>query len=632
MARQENNSEFLITCEHCGAVNKAIWTKPYIGKKHWEINRCEICKQKIDIKKKQAVLCPHCNTLVEMNRKNLCLNPKCGKPIYREEEAFPVECSQCGVSNMIPLKHAEDVYCYICGEKFPKNKLNSLLVPKIIKLKDQDTMLKEDLIVWKLPQNQFAANSRLQVSEGTWALMLRNGVCQEPCSPGSYLLEETNLKDKLNAAEKGEDMILNTEIFCVLEKLPELNWDTEIFCVLEKLPELNWGTPGRPGVLIQNNDGTRDYRIMANGTLSWKIADPKAFVSHFGFMELKGKEGLLKINPEPMSEDAELVRDTRNAVCDALKKVSRNLVGLENLDPLKLPYKQMDIEKQMYAELDRIMDRIGLIVHSLRLKEYSVQEEKNSGTELRDLITRIAQKDYHWNTKGVRLYPGTNKTIFADYDFTGDARLKIADKDTFFSVSEIQSLTDTSVPITDSLQQQMEQFFSTKLDEAVSASVTSAAQGIVTDNHINVQDLYLHTTELAESIREQIHNRLSSLGLDVETLHLDLPTFTESDALKREEEMESRKKALIRYAEKPIHWDAKPIDVHMKDKKALKASVQYSGDCTFKVTDPDRFFGRSEFAGYLNTDPFVSEKAVNDYLSRQIVSHFQRNWPESLKT
>lgn len=609
MANQIENRECLVQCKHCGTVNTAIWKNKIF--KHWSVKSCNKCNQKLEVNKMETVLCPHCGKLVEKTPQNLCLS--CGKLIYREEEVFRAVCDNCGITNLIPFAHDEKVTCLICGHPFRSEQLKpavdpSALQSQYIKLKDQRMLLDEDLIVYKHPMNSFPAGSRIQVNEGTWALVLQNGACHE-CAyrPESYSLftSDEKMEKKLAAAATGENVVL----------------DTQIFCGLKTLPEIGWGTPGRN--LIQNSEGTKDYRIVANGSIVWSVTDAKAFMKRFGFIQLYGRKGILQNDAE---KDGELIKDTRIAVSDALSIVCRNIIGLDNLDPLKLIYKQTDIEKQVTEELDRIMNNeTGLSVSSFRIKDYRIEEQKDGPASREaawhELIARAVERDYIWSTKDVRLYQNTNKKLYADYTFNGSARLKIADEKKLVGLSEIKELYDNFGNNANS-SISIAAWFSDKLNEAVNSCAAPAVQKMIDDDQINIQELYMHTTELAQNLKTQIQSRLSAYGLETEAFYLNKPSFEQSDDLKREDGMEERRKMLIRYAEKTIDWEVRPFEIHMKNDKALNAKVSYSGNCTLKVTDPDRFYNQSEIDGYLHTDPFVDEKTVKCYYAGRISSHF----------
>ena len=603
MAKQNVNRECLVQCEHCGTANTAIWKNGLF--KHWSVDRCTKCNEKLEVKKNmETVLCPHCGKLVEKTPQNLCL--ACGKLIYQEGKVFRAVCQNCGMTNLIPFDHEGQVTCVVCGsEQLVRMPDPRPLPAQYIKLKDQKAMLDEHLIVYKHPLNSFPAGSRIQVNQGTWGLVLQNGACRQyPYSPDSYPLNTSDDSQEKKMADiaNGKEAILDTEVFCVLKTLPEIRWGG--------YAQVNVPADANVKALVQNSGETRDYTIKANGTIVWEIVDAKAFMNRFGFMEIKGEEGVLKIDPRAGSEDGELIRETRDQICDALKTVAQNMIGLEDLDPIKLPYKQAEIEKQMNIELDRTMDKIGLVVSSFRIKEYKVEE---TDADWHELVTRTVQKDFKWETKDVRLFPGNDKRVYADYTFGGSARLKIADEKTVYGLSEVKNADNA---------QKLESFFITKLNEAILACAAPAAQNVLTEEHINIQELYLHTKSLEEAIQAKIQSRLSIYGLEVEALYLDQPSLRESDALKREGDMDERKKKLIRYAEKTINWEVKPFDIHMKNDKGFKASVCYSGNCTFKVVDQDRFFAQSEIDGYLHSDPFVDEKTVNNYYVERINSHF----------
>ncbi len=617
MAKREYNGECLVRCKSCGAVNTAVWSTAFF-RKSWTIKNCSKCNSKIDTKELKTVLCPHCGKLVEKDQKDLCLN--CGKLIYREDEAFPVQCDNCGVENLIPLKHDGTVFCAVCGEKLPDAKLKpsisaSKLPAQNIRLKDQHAMLNEDLVIWKHPLSQFSAQSRLQVNEGTWALLLQNGVCQYPYGPGSYLLEDTDMgqQAKLAAAATGEDVILNTDIFCVVKSLPEIKWGTGANRII--IQEAS----------IQNRNEARDYQIKANGEIIWNISDPKAFAERFGFRELHGSE--LTFTSD--SEDAALVKETRKAVHDALYNSARIVIGQENLHPMKLEYYQLQLERQLKIELDRIMDGIGLVCGVMKVTNFKVEEIVDSAataeTKRRDTIRKAARKEYRWTATDVKLYPGMNRNAYASFNFGGIARLMIDEEERLFDASEIQTLTDNA--------KEAEDFFQNTLNDAVKAGIAPAAQIMIVENRVQIPELYLHTVSLAEGLKGRIQDRFSSFGMGIESIHFDPPVYTESQELKRSNEMEERKQKLIRYVENTIKWEIPSISVHMQTNDQMSASdrvknmgltaeVFFSGESKLRVTDEELFLRNSEIRGFLESEPFVDEKTVNSFYVEKIRGHF----------
>lgn len=618
MAKRIYNGECLIRCEYCGAVNTAVW-KNTMGYKRWTIKNCTKCNRKLAARRMETVLCPHCGKLGQKDDNNLCLN--CGKLVYREDEVFAAECANCGVVNMIPRNHDQEVFCEVCGEKIPADQLKSditvdNLPAQNIRLKDQQAMLKEDLVMWKHPLHQFSVKSRLQVSEGTWALLLQNGVCQYPYGPGSYLLEETDMgkQAKLDAAADGEDVILNTDIYCVIRTLPGIKWGT-----------------GANRVVVQYVDDkkeTRDYQILANGELIWNITDPKAFAERFGFRDqLHGTKELV-ISSD--ASDSELVKDTRKAIHDALTNGARILAGQENLDPMKLEYHQQELEKQLKIELDRIMDAYGLACGVLKINNLEVKEIVDSAvtleTKRRETIRKAARKDYRWDIDDVKLFPGASQKAYAAFRFSGSARLRIEDEERFFEAPEIQALPDNPGAA--------EGYFRDVIHEALRARIAPAAQTLVAGNKVAVSAVYLHTIPLADDLKRQVLDRLSVLGLGVESLHIDPPVYTESAELKRANEIDERKQNLIRYAESVIKWAIPSVSIHMPvtdqmpandqvRNRGLTAQVTFSGDSRLKVADEDRFFRDSRIQGFLNAEPPADEKTVNSYYEEMLRNHFE---------
>jgi len=607
MAKVDMNKECLIRCDHCGEINSIALGRIF-GARWWWKQDCIKCEKKLKRKKDSLVtaVCPHCGKMVQKTDDSICLN--CGKILYRDNEAFPVVCDNCGTTSMVPYQHGSDVSCQICGTHFPSSKLRDKpqtidSTPQYILLKDQQKMLAEDLVIWKHPMNQFSMKSRLQVNPGTTALFLQNGVCQDPCGPGDYLLEKTGLtrEEKLNAAAGGDDVVLHTEIFCVIDTLPEIRW----------------GTPAN-AVLVRNSGGNKVYRITASGTVVWNVANAKVFAEKVGFREIHGTAELTKVDPTPGSVDAPLVRETRKAVSEALRRAVGDMIIIKQIDPMDLQLEKSELEANVIDELDRIMTDYGLTTGNLKLDKLEAALNQDSGltveTKRRETIRRAAQKRYSWRTENIRLLAGTDPKLYADYTFNGTIRLRIDDENRFFSIPEIEALKDDPA--------EAESFFSRLIAEQTAACIKPAAQSVITEERVPITELDLNMGRIEKELLRGLNTRMMNEGLAAESINLDQPQYRESEALRIEAEKNERRKILIRYAGKPIDWRAEPVEVHMKNNRGLSAQVVFSGTCTLKVTDERLFFANPENAGYLEQNPFVDEATVNRTYARLISKHF----------
>ena len=605
MAKVDMNKECLIRCDNCGEINSIALGRIF-GARWWWKQDCMKCEKKLKPKDLVTTVCPHCGKMVQKTDDSICLN--CGKILYRDNEAFSAICDNCGTTNLIPYNHEPVVACTICGTVFPENKLRTKpqmidSTPQYILLKDQQKMLQDDLVIWKHPMSEFSAKSRIQVSPGTTALFLQNGICQEPCGPGDYLLEKTGLtkKEKLDAAAEGEDVILQTEIFCVIDTLPEFNW----------------GTP-EDAVLVRNFGGNKVYRIIASGTIVWNVANAKVFAEKFGFREIHGKDELLYADQEGKTEDSLLRRETRKAVSDALRRAAGDLIKLKQIDPMDLQLEKDELETNLVDELDRIMIDYGLVTGNLKLSRLQVALNQDSGltleTKRKETIRRAAQKKYPWRIENVRLLSGNDQRLYADYTFSGMIRLRIDDENRFFDMPEIEALKDEPA--------EAERCFSRLIEDQTAACIRPAAQAVITGEHVPIRDLDLNLSKIERELLHGMNSRLASDGMTIESVILDQPKYRESDGLRIEAEKEERRKKLIRYVEKPIDWRTEPVEIHMKDNRGLSAQVIFSGTCTLKVTDEGLFLSKSDNQGYLEQDPFVDEITVSKAYARLISNHF----------
>ena len=599
MTKRDYNRECLVICKKCGTVNQAAWKRTLLawnGK--WDMHHCSKCNSRIHLDTLAVMVCPHCGTVVEKNPTNECL--KCHRIMYREGDYFKAVCKNCSVTNLIPLRNSAGWKCSICDKPFDPNQLvlpePQIAEPLNIKLKTPQQMAAEDLIVWKNPMNEFPYRSRLMVSEGTWALLLQNGVCQYPYGPGSYLLEESKLSTAQKLAQgDSEDLVYNTDIFCVVKTLPSALFGVRVEA-------------------LQNTDKTKDYICKANGSLTWNVTDAKAFAEKIGYKEAKGKSELFLISDDPTGtpdDDGMILRETRQMAEAALETCLRNIIGLENLDPEKLNYRKADVEKQLQAELDRRADAFGLSVGSLKLTTLDVS--LNTDTKRRETIHLAAQKEYQWTTNNpAKVYVPGSDSLFADYTLDGSVRCRISDQEKLDNLQEIRTMADDS--------KAAEDYFRSRISEVITSVAGLAAQDLVDQQEIGVRELSRRKNDFANSIVAQSNSKLIAYGIQIEYLNILNSNFVESPDLKKQAERADREKKFIAHAEKKINWCAKEFKVHKKDEPALSAGVTLRGDCTLKVTDEKRFFANSKVNEFIEKNSFPTEQEVNDYYREEIQS------------
>ena len=598
MAKRVFNGECLVYCKHCGTANTATWKKNLFGTSgKWVLHNCVKCNTKFDAKTIETVVCPHCQKLVEQTEDNKCL--ACGKTMYKENECVKAECSNCGTMNVIPLAEKDGWECVICGEKFgPITNVKPVnpAEPMYIKLKNQQQMMTEDLVIWKHPMNQFPCYSRLQVSEGTWALLLQDGVCQYPLGPGSYMLEDTKLTRE-EKMEAGND--------------EESGYNTDIFCVLKTLPAIDWGAyvPN-----VQNAAKTRDYKVGTNGRIAWNVVDAKAFAEKFGFRDWKGKAELLKQTDKPDENDSELVEETRRNMIQALRKWAEKSINADKIEPDQLRYHQAEMEAFLKQELDRQMDVFGLGVASLKSDEIHVDEIADSAvtteTKRKEAIRKGAEAEIIWNLNDVRVHVQGQPKLAADYTFAGSFRCAIADEEKFFGVSEVEALPDNAADA--------EAYVRKLAGRALYTYLPQLAQDLIDQQDVPVRELSRRKEELAASLKRKVGELLAGQGLALDSLVIISADYTESAELKKAETREERKKIVVRYAEEQIRWEADSVSVHQKDQPIMKADVVFSGELRLRVKDKERFFAASEVDGFLDKEPQVTAAEVSDYYRNKI--------------
>ena len=597
------NNECLFSCKSCGTVVTARWSSG-LFKTGWQLKdskgNCPMCHKPIRLKGLETAKCPHCGKLVERTEDNRCLS--CHKTLQQACVRGHVECPECGMMVAIPQDSRGDCACSICGTVLSAVYINQKLAgssvetEQYIRLPDVARMLQEDRAIWKHPQTAFPFKSRMQVSEGTCALFLQNGRCMEPCAPGSYLLEDSELErtQKFDAAMENSSTVFNTDIYCILQDLPEMNWGASV-------------------EQFQNRERTAVYCAGGNGRIVLQVCDAKAYARYLGFKPVS-ISSLMDVNDAPGSQDGALVQTARDMISESMYACLNGMDGeaLEQFVP-------NDVRDRLTMELNRRLAQLGMCVKTLWINALNVS--KTGGSVVADQIRACAQAEFNWSVKGARVNVRGDRALYAELDFDGTCRLRIVDEARFFETSEVRDLV---------AQQQISQtgakdYFQRKVQDILKNALAIAAQeqidrGVITD----ILDRNQYVFTLRERARDCVNQELGPEGLALSAFSVNMPTnVVRSDALSVHLEQPQRRQAVRRAVESALSLKTNPIRVHLKDDKSVYVDLSFRGLCRLRLRDEETFFAGSDVQGFMEATRFPGEAAVTEAFARKIEPVFR---------
>lgn len=600
------NNECLVSCKNCSTVVTAVWSASLLNK-GWRLKdskgKCPICHQPISLKNLETTKCPHCGKLVERTADNKCLN--CHKTFERAAVRGQVDCPECGMLVDIPKDSKGDITCALCGatlsSDYIEKKLagNAVEQMQYIRLPDAAKMQQEDRAIWKHQQTSFPFKSRMQVSQGTFALFLQNGVCKDPCVPGSYLLEDSDLdrSQKLDAAMNNEPVVFNTDIYCVLQDLREIKLGASV-------EDLH--------VNFQNQGRSATFTAGSNGRLELQVCDAKAYAEYLGFKPVS-ISSLLNSNPEPGSSDGILLQLARDTLSNALYTCLSGMDG-EALEHI-VPNVMLD---SLTTEMNRRMARYGLCVKTLHIDTLTVK--KSGGSVAADQVLGWVQSEFNWGVRGARLNAYGDRALYADMDFDGAYRLRVVDENRFFSTSEVRAFTD-DVEVKETV---VKDYFQRKVQDILKNALVIVAQEQINRGSItDIVDPGQYVYALRDRVRDRVNEDLNLDGLALGAFSLNMPTnIVKSDALSAQMDKPQRQQAIRRAVESALPLKCDRIRVHLRDDKSIFIDLAFHGICHLRLRDEDAFFRLSEVQGFL-TSRSLSETAVADYYTQKLNPVFE---------
>ncbi len=637
-----NQETCLVLCEKCGRTLTAVWNPGGLfgGKKGWDVPACPGCSEARKGIEIETVVCPHCGARMEKGSHQTCL--ACGNILIKPASLDTVQCPNCKLEVFIPAIHRGSFICNHCKYEIPESYIKTarpIAAPEpgaqYIRLPDTREMLEKRMVIWKHPVSVFPFKSRIQVNEGTYALMYQNGVCQYPLGPGSYPLEESNLSREQRfdvAMARDEDsVVFHTDIYCVLKNLPEVVWgivtpeitrDSEA----ESAPSL-LETPA-----FENMDRNAVFTVRSNGRLVYAVCDPKAFMDFVGNRAVS-EDDLLS----PGTEDGGaglLLAMTRKEINAAMYACVRAMAAAENVDLARLKLRQPEVIQALIREMDSRVLSYGLCVYSLDLTAFSPEETEASVKNRKKLerIQQMVEENVSW-TKNVVLHAAGSGSISAQFTFSGVCRIAVSDKAAFLRQGEIKQYLSSQ----DSGEIAMNAVMQQKCDAILANQLPQVLQSMIDQGRIAdflLPDLY---AQAADALKEAVNQYLVLDGMRVVAFMLNVPVidpasyspelkaklFMEEQDKRFSREEEERKRKLELYiVQDQLALSTQPIRVHMKDDATIDVTAQFSGKCQLRVRDRDVFFASPEAQGFLRADPFVTPSAVADHYKAKLTPPF----------
>ena len=594
------NRECILRCGNCGATVTAYW-KEGMFKGSWSLREsrgaCPTCHERIALRELKTQLCPHCLKLVEKTPDNIC--PNCRRDTTIRPVIGKVTCPKCSQSVAIYEGDTGPLVCR-CGHEIGRDAVERALkgdrrtdeAPQYIVLPDVKKMISDDHAIWKHPLSTFSFKSRMQVNEGTYALFLQNGVCKEPCGPRSYLLEDLELTqhEKLDAAMSDDSIVFNTDIYCVLQDMPEFKWGT---------------------MTDEFEDAQRSasYTASAHGDIALQVSDPRAFAQYVGFRTVSLSE-LTAVEQSVDHADGKLIQLVRNLVKSALY----NCVKEMDSDALKRP----DIKEITYslrAELDRELSSYGMFVKTLNIAMLKVKKSERSRNV--DLLRDLARTELSWQVPGVRVHVYAEDSRYADIDFTGKCRLDLSNEAVFFANSEIKALTpNDAIPDKEAVIKRLEQ----RIGDLLKTDLAITAQQCIDGGEISdIVDGKQYVLTLRERMTGKLNEGLRGLGLTVSAFSIDLPNhIAPSTELAVHMSRPRRMDAVRRAVEAVYPFKTAPVRAHIRDDSSIFVDVEFRCRAALRIADDDTFFNLSEVKGFLDDPNGVQEATIRAYYAERL--------------
>ena len=495
-----------------------------------------------------------------------------------------------------------------------------------VKLPDEQMMKAQKLVIYKHDKDEFTYQSRVQVSEGTYGLMFKNGACQDVLLPGSYLLADRNLDrgTQYEEAMRGENVTLTTTLFAMLKTLPAFEWYRAVtFIDLER----DGGAPAH------------EYMVKAQGTITFRVDDAKAFAGVVGYRPLSVAELIHAKRPNgqlPMlnrdlegsypaeSENGwlyEKILSTMNAI---LSGTCQAVFG-DKLDTRRMDMYRLAFTRRLQDEFNALLSETGLTVTALNLSAFNAVETENSRqkqeeykqkNKQRDAVLGAVQNRILWDARDITLHVRDALHMTASASFSGDCRVQVENEAAFLRLPEVAKAMESAAP------ESIAAAIKSKLEGVIRNKITVLAQQCIDSGAIADLENGIAYIGLTDYVRGELNRELAADGLSMQQFAMNTPVITASKALKDHKSIDEKKQKIKAYAESELKLQTTPIRVHVKDDATVYVMATFSGKAHLRVADENEFFATSEVQQFLLSDPFVSASAVTNYYTERLNGNF----------
>lgn len=496
-----------------------------------------------------------------------------------------------------------------------------------VKLPDAQAMQNDGLVIYQHDKDCFEYKSRVQVSAGTYGLMLQNGACQEPLMPGSYLLADCALEgsSRYDAALNGESVVFFTKLFSVVNKLPGFEWYH---------PATFADAAG------EGNAPAKEYAVRAEGTLIFQVDDAKAFAAQFNFRELTAAELFHAYRPSGQlpslnveieknypgeSKDGWLYTRVKSIMNAIFANTCRVVFG-DRLNVRQMDAYRLDFVRRLRSAFNEQLRGTGLSVDALELTAFTASETEQSRARRaqfeqreknHDELFKAAQTRFRWQARDVQLHLKDQPAATLLLSFDGDCRLRVEDETLFFDLPEVQKNQEAGKP------EAIGALLQSKLQGLIELHLSQLAQDFIDQGRIaDPMDPYAYRA-LRDYAQDELDRELSLDGIRIHEWSVGRPRdIRPSKKLQDFLAAGDKKEKIRRYAESELALRTDPIRIHMKGDATVYVKAVFSGKAYLRVADPAVFFELSEVKGFLESDPFVSGNAVTEYYAGRLNSLF----------
>lgn len=504
--------------------------------------------------------------------------------------------------------------------------LQSVAEIETVKLPDEQTLKANKLIIYKHDKDEYAYQSRVQVSEGTYGLMFKNGACQDVLVPGSHLLADCNLDRgaQYDAAMQGENVTFTTNLFALRKNLPAIEWyRASTFIDLDR----------------DGDAPAREYTVKAQGSITFRVDDAKAFAGVVGFRQLTVAELIHQKRPNgqlPMlnrelekdypaeNENGWLYEKITTAMNAVMGGVCQAVFG-SKLDTRRMDMYRLPFTRRLQEDFSAMLYGTGLSIAELNLTAFSAIEtevsqkkqlEYQQKAKAREAVLAAAQSRISWGAHDIVLHVKDRLDLTATVSFTGDCRLQVENEATFLQLPEVAKALAGAAP------EGIAAVLKNKVEGMIRNKITATAQQFIDNGTIADLENSVAYTALANYVKAELDRDLSADGLGMQQLALDTPAIRASKALQDYKSIDDKKQKIKAYAESELKLQTAPVRVHMKDDSTVYVKAIFFGKAHLRVADESVFFATSEVQQFLSSDPFVTSSAVTSHYTERLNSMF----------